>query len=207
MLSDIEKGKLIERYVDRFRKYGVDVRTLNSGDDQKQRIRHSVHSSIGELNNRTVLDIGCGLADYYRFLLSKGIEVTYIGYDIVEPFIEINRQRFPEAHFEVRDIFTEKIAHAADYICMSQVFNNRYESVNNEEVAKRAIALAFEAVTIGVSIDMMTKYVDYEENALYYFSPERMFEYAKSLTRFAMLRHDYLPFEFALFLYRGPTLP
>jgi len=205
MLNDTEKYKIIERYTERFKKYGIDFRTLNPGSEEKQRIQHSIHSSIGELNNRTILDIGCGLASYYEFLLSKGFKVNYIGYDIVEPFIECNRERFPEAHFETRDIFREGIVHSADYVCMCQVFNNKYDAIDNEEVVKKAIALAFDAARIGISIDMLTKYVNYEVEGLYYFLPENLFSYAKSLTRFVMLRHDYLPFDFTLFLYKDRT--
>jgi hypothetical protein len=71
---------------------------------------------------------------------------------------------------------------------------------------KFAITKAFEAATIGVSIDLRTKYVNYEEEHLYYFSPEELFSFAKSLTRFVMLRHDYLPFDFTLFLYKEGTM-
>jgi hypothetical protein len=52
---------------------------------------------------------------------------------------------------------------------------------------------------------MLSKYVNYEEEHLNYFSPEEMLSYAKSLTRFVILRHDYLPFDFTLFLYKEAT--
>jgi SAM-dependent methyltransferase len=205
MLNEEERQKIIRRYAERLSQYGIDIRTLNPGSEDKHRIQHAVHASIGDLNNRTVLDIGCGLAHYYQFLSGRGVKANYIGYDIVEPFIEINRQRFPEAHFEVRDISRDGIAHRPDYITMCQVFNNKYDSVSNEEVVRKAIATALDAAQVGVSIDMLSKYVNYEEEHLNYFSPEEMFSYAKSLTRFVMLRHDYLPFDFTLFLYKEAT--
>jgi SAM-dependent methyltransferase len=205
MLNDEERQKIARRYEERLSQYGVDIRTLNPGSKEKHRIQHAVHASIGDLNNRTVLDIGCGLAHYYEFLSERGVKANYIGYDIVEPFIEINRQRFPEAHFEVRDISRDGLAHRPDYITMCQVFNNKYDSVSNEEVVRNAIATALDAAQVGVSIDMLSKYVNYEEEHLNYFSPEEMLSYAKSLTRFVTLRHDYLPFDFTLFLYREAT--
>lgn len=202
MLSSEEKETIIKRYTDRLETYGVDERTLNPGSTAKHKAQHAVHSSIGPLEGRTVLDVGCGLAHYYEFLLSRGINVKYIGYDIVEPFIAINRQRFPEAAFEVRDITRDGVAGEPDYITMCQVFNNKYASVRNEDVVKQALAAAFESARRGVSIDMLSKYVNYEEDHLNYFSPEEMFAYAKTLTRFVLLRHDYLPFDFTLFLYK-----
>lgn len=206
MIGDNDLQRIVERYAARFREYGVDIRTLNAGKGNKLYIQHTVHASIGDLKGKTVLDIGCGLASFYEFLRARGTSVNYIGYDIVEPFIEVDRQRFPEAHFELRDISRDRIAHRADYAVMCQVFNNKYDSVDNAEVVKRAIALAFEAVTTGVSVDLRTNYVNYREDHLYYFSPEEMFGFAKSLTPFVCLRHDYLPFDFTLMLYKEGTM-
>jgi SAM-dependent methyltransferase len=205
-ISDEDREKIVARYAARFREYGVDIRTLNAGKGNKLHIQHTVHASVGDLEGKTILDIGCGLASYYEFLRARGLRVNYIGYDIVEPFIEINRERFPEAHFEVRDISRDPIAHRADYAVMCQVFNNKYASVSNDEVVKNALAQAFEAVTEGVSVDLRTDYVNYREEHLHYFSPEEMFEFGKSLTPFVNLRHDYLPFDFTLMLYKKGTM-
>jgi SAM-dependent methyltransferase len=206
MISDEDRARIVARYVARFKQYGIDIRSLNAGKGNKLHLQHTVHSSIGDLQNKTILDIGCGLASYYEFLKSRGLKVNYIGYDIVEPFIAVNVERFPEAHFEVRDISRDGIAHAADYTVMCQVFNNKYSSVSNDEVVRTAIAQAFAAVSTGVSIDLRTSYVTYREADTHYFSPEEMFSFAKSLTPFVNLRHDYLPFDFTLMLYKKGTM-
>ncbi len=205
MLSDDDKRRIVERYGERFKQHGVDLKTLNTGAGNKHRRQHEVHASIGPLEGKTVLDIGCGLAHYYDFLRGKGVSVNYVGYDIVPPFINVNRERFPEATFEVRDIFRQGIAHRADYVVFCQVFNNRYGEADNAAVVKEALRLAFASARVGISIDMLGSYVNYREDHLFYFSPEEMFAYAKSLTKFVALRHDYVPFDFTLFLYRDAT--
>ena len=113
-------------------------------------------------------------------------------------------QRYPEAQFELRDVSTDGIAHEADFVTMCQVFNNRYEHVLNVDIVKKAIAMAFDAARVAVSIDMLSSHVNYQEPNLNYFSPEEMFAFAKTLTRFVTLRHDYLPFHFTLFVYKQP---
>lgn len=205
-IGDDDRERIVARYTARFREYGVDIRTLNAGKGNKLEIQHTVHASIADLRGKTILDIGCGLASFYEFLRARGIEVQYIGYDIVAPFVEVNRERFPEAHFEVRDISRDGVAHRADYAFMCQVFNNKYATVSNDEVVKQAIAEAFAAVTGGVSLDLRTSYVNYREEHLHYFSPEEMFGFAKSLTPFVKLRHDYLPYDFTLMLYKEGTM-
>jgi SAM-dependent methyltransferase len=207
-ISDADRAAVVAPYLTRFAKYGVDGRTLNPGKGNKHQIQHEVHASVGDLPGKTVLDLGCGLATFYEYLKAQGTHLRrYVGYDIVEPFIESNRARYPEAHFELRDLSRDPIAHRADYAIMCQVFNNRYASGNNEEVVKHVIAKAFDAVSTGVSIDLRTSYVNYEEPDLYYYSPEDMFSFAKSLTPFVKLRHDYLPYDFTLMLHKQGTMP
>jgi len=131
---------------------------------------------------------------------------SYTGLDIVDPFIESNRIRFPEARFDKVDIFRAPLdVFEPDIVFMSQVFNNKYKDSDNEEIAREAIRRFFAIARVGLAIDFMTSYVDYTEAELYYFSPEKIVAFAKTLTRMVALRHDYLPFEFTLFLYKHPT--
>src|SRR4051794_34580977 len=116
MIDERDRREIVRRYSNRFHEFGVDLRTLASGTDERHRIQHAVHASAGDLNRKTVLDIGCGLAHYYAFLRERGLSVNYIGYDVVPEFIDSNRERFPEAYFELRDVSSHGIAHSADYV-------------------------------------------------------------------------------------------
>src|SRR5262249_50812945 len=204
-LSDAERERIIRRYSDRLKSHGVDLRTLNVGDPEKYRIQHSVHAQIGGLAGRTLVDLGCGLATFYEYLRLQHTDVRYIGYDLIEEFVAINRARFPEAEFVVSDITRDPIRHACDYIVICQVFNNRYENISNIEVVKAVVAKSFSAARLAVSVDMLSKYVNYEEPELFYYAPEEMFAFGKSLTKFVRLRHDYLPHHFTLTLYKDPA--
>ncbi|MEA2235604.1 MAG: hypothetical protein QOC81_328 [Thermoanaerobaculia bacterium] len=205
MISDADKQEIVGRYTRRFEEFGVDLRSLNPGREEHYRLQHAVHAAAGPMNGKTVLDIGCGLGHYYEFLRAQGCEVDYIGYDLVPAFIESNRERFPQARFELRDVSRDGIGHEADYIVMCQVFNNRYSEGSNDDIVKAAVSAAFDSARICVSVDMLSKYVNYEEPRLNYFSPEEMFAHGKTLTPFVQLRHDYLPFHFTLLVYKTPA--
>lgn len=203
-LDDRDREKIVGRYAERYERFGIDLRTLNPGTGERHRLQHEVHASAAELAGKVILDVGCGLAHYYAFLKGKDIQVSYIGYDIVPQFIEADRERYPEAHFELRDITTDGIAHQIDWVVMCQVFNNKYEHVSNVDVVKNALTIALNAAREGISIDMLSSYVNYEEPHLNYFQPEEMFVFAKTLTPYVTLRHEYLPFHFTLILYKEP---
>ena len=195
-----DRDEIVQRYTRRFQEFGVDVRALAAGTDARHRLKHSVHASIGDLEGATVLDVGCGLAHYYEHLLEDGVSVRYIGYDIVPAFLESDRVRHPEAEFVLRDVTVDGFGHEADYVVMCEVFNNRLQHASNMEVAQRVLREAFSIARRGVSIDFLSTYVDYQVPEAFYYSPEEMFTFAKSLTRLVALRHDYLPFHFTLLL-------
>jgi SAM-dependent methyltransferase len=201
-LSDKDRAELIGRYSTRFDRHGVDPRTLNVGDPEKYKRQHAVHAAIGRLEGTVVLDIGCGLANFYDYLQGRGVNVRYIGYDVVEPFIAANRARFPEAEFRLADISSDDITDPCDYVVMCQVFNNRYRDADNVAVVDAAIRRAFAAARKGVSIDMMSSYVSRMEDNLFYYSPERMFGFAKTLTPYVSLLHGYLEHHFTMQLFK-----
>ena len=202
MISDFDRETIIQRYARRFEEFGVDVRSLASGTDERHRLQHRVHAGAGDLRGKTILDIGCGLAHYYEFLRTLDIPFQYVGYDIVPAFIESNRQRYPDVHFELRDVTRDGIAHAADFVVLCEVFNNRFTDDSNMDVARQVLRASFAAAREAVSMDMLSTYVDYQTPNAFHFSPEEMFAFAKTLTPFVRLRHDYLPFHFTLFLFK-----
>jgi SAM-dependent methyltransferase len=201
-MNDFDKELIIQRYADRFKQYGVDIKTLASGNRERQLLRFKIFSEIGKIDGHSVLDLGCGFGDFYQYLKDQGIQVDYTGIDICPPFIEACRQRFPEAHFKVADIQKDDLGRRFDYIVCSQVYNNKLQKENNEEVMRDVIRKGFALCDIAFAVDMITKYVDYQEEKLHYYSPEEIFAFCKGLTKRVMLRHDYPLFEFMVCLYR-----
>lgn len=197
-----DKVLIIKRYRERLQKYGEDIRTLGSGTKERQRIRYRVLSEVGNLNYSSILDLGCGFGDFYKYLKEKGLKVDYTGYDICPEFVKIAQAKFPEATFEVRDIQEDGIPRKFDYIVSSQTFNNKLLNEENDILIKDIIRRCFEASNIGVAIDMTTDYVDFKKEHLYYYSPEDIFRFCKSLTKRVTLRHDSPLFEFTIYLYQ-----
>ncbi len=186
------------RYQRRIAEHGPTHASMASGNPEKQRARHAVHATALFGEHPHILDIGCGLGEFYAFLCDNGRSVRYEGYDIVAEYIAECRRRYPEARFEQRNIFAEGIGGMYDTIVMSQVLNNRYRHSDNMRVLQTALTLAFQHTRVSVSVEMMSDNVDYQNEDLYYYSPEAVFAFARGLTRRVILRHDYRPFEFTI---------
>ena len=58
----------------------------------------------------------------------------------------------------------------------------------------------------GVAMDFMSTYVDFKRKDSFHASPERVFKIAKKLSKRVVIRHDYLPFEFCVYIYKNNNL-
>ncbi len=201
VLDPDDVGQVVRRYQQRIAEHGATLASLNSGSEAKQAMRHSVHASALRGLNPSILEIGCGLADFYKYLLDHQQACSYHGYDIVPEYIDRCRRVYPNGTFTLRNMFVEGIEGTHDTILMSQVLNNRYQKSDNMQVMQRALELSFQHTRVSVSIDMLSTYVDFRNPELFYYSPEEIFRIAKKISPRVLLRHDYRAFEFCVQLF------
>lgn len=189
-------------YRDRIDRYGVTFESLSAGPLEREWVRHTVHSKALFGTEPEVLDIGCGIGRFYDFLKKIGRRCRYTGYDLVPEYLARCRDLYPEIRVEERNILDQPLQEEFDTIVASQVFNHRYGQAKNLDVVRSMLENAFSHCRMSVSIDMLSTYVDYEENHLFYYPPEKVFQMAKSITQRVVLRHDFAAFEFCIQLYR-----
>lgn len=201
VLHPDDVSQVVERYLERIAQHGPTFASLNSGDESKQALRHQILASVLRGSKPSILEVGCGLGDFYRHLKQVGQDCSYHGYDIVPDYIAECRVSYPEATFELRNIFVEGIGGHYDSIVMSQVLNNRYRHSDNLQVMKRALELAFSHTRESVAVDMLSTYVDFRNPDLFYYAPEEIFQMAKAISPRVVIRHDYRAFEFCVQLF------
>ena len=201
VLDPRDRDAIVTRYRNRITEHGVSLESMASGGWEKQKIRHQVHATAIQGTHPTVLEIGCGLGQLCQHLVDVGRACSFTGYDIVPEYVEHCEARFPDSKFEARNVFEDGIGVECDTIVASQVLNNCYRHSDNREVMKNLLSMAYESTRVSVSVDMLSTYVDFQDPELHYYSPEEIFEFAKSLTRRVRLLHDYRPWEFAVQLF------
>ena len=172
---------------------------------QSQERRFELLADIGDLRYKRILDFGCGTGQLGSYLKRNGIEIEYFGTDIVPEFLTLCRSKFPKGHFEE---FSRLSQMNFDYIFIGGVFNNKM--ANNQAFYQETIRKLFPMCRLGISFNMMSAYVDYQDSALFYEYPENVFGFIKrDITPFVTLRNDYevkpgvVPFDFTVYAYRG----
>lgn len=202
-----------ERYNERFFKKGPGAYALGWGRKkyQQKRFFDLIRALEPEdLNGKTVVDIGCGLADLYEFLKEQGFRLkAYHGIDINSNFIEFAREKYPEASFEIRDLLLDNYSRpVADTGVILGVIN--FKQKKHEEYAQRFIMESFLAVK-NVLVTNVISDVHNEnykrEPSIYYYQPAKWLSWAQRITPFCSLIHDYAgepQHEFMLIMRKKP---
>jgi len=174
----------------------------SSRESQERRFEQLIR--IGPLQGCRVLDFGCGTAHLATYLHERGIAVHYTGVDIVDEFLDVARNKHPGHRFGRFEQFESE---RFDYTFASGVFNNRRR--DNRKFYQHWVRMLFEVCERGLAFNMMSAYVDYRDDGLFYEQPERAFRFVKrNVTPFVTLLHDYevkpgvIPFEFVVQAHR-----
>ncbi len=216
MTADLSRDleALSKHYDALVRQHGDAPEGAQYADRETQERRLEVLCEIGVAKNSKVLDFGCGTGQLLSFLhRSIGFDGEYVGYDISPDAIEHARTTHPEGRFEVRNVLDETPEEMFDYVLVSGVFNNFIASGNRaffEAVSRRLMAQA----KVGYAFNMLSRFVDYFDEGLYYEDPLQTFRFCKEqLSPLVTLRHDYavrpgsIPFEYTVYVHRTEIAP
>jgi SAM-dependent methyltransferase len=193
-----------EYFFQRYRKYGNNIQSL-WGSTSSQEDRFQILSDIGDLNRKTILDVGCGFGDLYRYLNSKGIHVgSYHGVDLVEEFIleATLRHQNPEsrATFEISDILETRTNDRFDFAFASGLFFMRNE--NWDSYVSSVCEKMFSISRVGVAVNFLSEFSTAKDGFSKYSCPTRVLNLLmNAITSKAVLRHDYRRNDFTIYLY------
>jgi trans-aconitate methyltransferase len=199
-MREEDKEALVKLYEDRYRELGHDVRTLGWHGREDQELRFSVLCDIGDLSGASICDIGCGFGDLLPYLRTRFTDFTYTGVDISPSLVAKARELHPEHRFHCVDILGDDFSEQFDYFLLSGALNFRV--TDNMKLSAGMIERMFSLAQRGVAVNFLTSYVNFQREHNFHHSPEEMFGFARTLTRWAALRHDYPLWEFTLYLYR-----
>jgi hypothetical protein len=200
--NSADEAAVIARYESRFLEFGYSEKALGWGEKGRQRLRFDVLASHWSLKGKRILDLGAGFGDFYSHSTPLGIS-QYVGIDVTEVLVNEGLARnASKSNFtlKVGSVTDRAMFEKNDITIISGLFNFRLENGRNTEFIKEVLSLAFEFSEIGVGCNFITDKVDFRDDIIHYQSPLEALEIGYSLTRNCVLRQDYMPFEYSLFL-------
>lgn len=172
-------------------------------------LRYSVVPEVLGPNGGRLLDYGCGLGYLFETLEKSGQPVTYHGVDMMPSFVDACRAKFGgRAQFDVIDP-EHPLEGTYDVVFASGVFNlqSHADPVVSKRYAFERIAALFERANVALICDFPSHYVDFQQEHAQHFTLGEVADFCVSrLSRRFVLRHDILPYEFTLVVWKDDAI-
>jgi len=197
--------EFIRRHFDgRLSEYGCDdPRGVLWGTLDSQESRFEILAEVGPLRGASLLDVGCGVGDLWRYLSRQGIACDgYLGVDVNPQMIEAARRKYPNAAFEVRDIVNHPFEEEQfDYVCESGIFNVAIPDW--EQVTFETLRQMFRSCRKALAANFLSCLSGNRNPEARYCSPMEIVEFISgALSDKFVLRHDYRTNDFTVYVYK-----
>ena len=194
-------------YEELYKKYGYSPKSLG-WEKGKQFLRFHQLTCDFELENTSILDVGCGFGDFIKYLnLNKIKNIKYVGVDIIEEFILKAKKLYSsdDIKFYKSNFLDLEISETFDYGIASGTFNLAIEGINGYDNIESNLIKMFNHCSKAVSIDLLTSRVDYTHSHNFNSDPIKILKMAYGLSKSVVLKNNYFPFEFSITIYKDDS--
>jgi SAM-dependent methyltransferase len=190
-------------------RHGLTVRGLGYGRAESQRRRFAALSRVGDLDGASVLDVGAGLGDLFFHLRDRGLRCTYTAVELCEHLADAAEQRLaaqPGVTALIRgDLLGLDGERTHDYVVASGIFG--LATPDTEARIRPSLERMFALCRRAVAVNFLSARAERQAARSQYVEPAAVLEEALRLTPAVVLRHDYLPNDFTIYMYRERPWP
>jgi SAM-dependent methyltransferase len=167
----------------------------NAGNQQA---RFAILAAIDNLLDKSILDVGCGVGHFPAWLNERGYQGDYLGVDLLPEMVARAGKANPAMGFKTADILADPIRHRADYVMSSGIFH-----LGDQAYMHRMIAAMYLASRKGVAFNSLSSWDDYDTQGDFFCAdPLETLKFCRTLTSQILMRHDYLPHDFTIFMFK-----
>lgn len=183
-------------------KYGHDPRACDYGRPESQQSKFAVLADVLPLGGKSVLDVGCGFADFSDYLAARYPGVRYAGVDLSTEMVRKARELHPQ--IEIRQLnLLEQDPGRFDVVTANGIF---YLLAGDAwPLMQKLIARMFECANEAVAFNSLSTFAWHQEAGEFYADPGEVLDFCLKLSPRAVLRHDYLQHDFTVYLYKNRT--
>jgi hypothetical protein len=134
----------------------------------------------------------------FGFIRNKRLGIKYTGYDINKNLISTGKRAYPKAALFHEDYLAKKRPKKFEYIVSSGVHNLKLK--NNWAFVERTFEVFDRGATCGFAMNFLSDKVEYRLEDTFHANPEKILALGYKYSRRVVLRNDYMPFEFTLFV-------
>jgi len=196
----LDKANIFRFHNHLINEFGIGtIEALGWNDVAGQLARFKVLSGIGDLNNYSVLDAGCGYGDLYDYLIKIYPQLRYYGVEQIPAILNVALERYSHhtgAYFFEGD-FSAADLPMVDYVIASGSLNYRHS--DNLFILK-TIEKLFNTCRIGFGFNLL-RAIDPPDGFLEAYNPVYITEFCRRLTGRVTLIEDYYNADYTVYLY------
>ncbi|MBM3503521.1 MAG: class I SAM-dependent methyltransferase [Alphaproteobacteria bacterium] len=198
----VDLSAVAELYTSSLREHGEVARGVGWKAPADHELRFERLTTVIEQGptDFVVAYLGCGFGSLFEFLVATGRKPgLYRGYDISEEMLAAARRRVSSS--DAVFVLGSRIDEPADDSFASGIFNVRLAASEDEwrEHVIRSLDNMNEMSRCGFAFNLLTSYVDWRDDNLYYADPSFFFDLCKRrYSRFVSLSHDYPLWEWTI---------
>lgn len=197
--DDLEyASEMRRRYSPLVAQYGHSFRAVDWGSEVGQLKRFEVLLAATDFENASILDVGCGLGHLVEYLEFRGFKGKYLGVDIVPEMIEKAQAVHKNAEFKLIDCLGDLDGIQPDFVVASGVF-----AFADKDRFHATIQRLFAITGKVLAVNSLSSWSDTAARNEFHADPVETFRFCGGLTKKVMLRHDYFPHDFSVYLYKA----
>ena len=182
------------------RKYGHDPRACDYGRVESQQVKFRVLSEVMPLGKSRLLDVGCGFADFATFLEGRFPGLRYSGIDLCSAMIVEAQRNHPDLDLRVANISDASFDRTFDVVTANGIFYLLGEQA--WPMMRQMIERMYDLATSAVAFNSLSVWARDQEAGEFYADPLQVVSFCRQLTPRVVLRHDYHPRDFTIYLYK-----
>ena len=188
---------------DRARSAATDAERVDS-KRRAQRMRFEAFVRCHDLAGASVLDIGCGVGDFYGHLTDLRVSCDYTGVDLSTEMVARAREKYPGARFAAADVLGWAEEERFDVTVAFAIHNVKFPGSRQmlEQLTRKQFVLCRRAAHLSLLTDRYPGFAPHIQP----WRAEEILTLALSVSPWVMLRHDYLPNDFSVTMYRKPYI-
>ena len=184
-------------------KYGYSRRALDVLRKDSLLVRYQVLSEVLNLTGKRVLEVGCGFGDLGAFLKTRYKNLEYVGVDISLRMIEVGSQIHPDLDLRHKDILGWPPSDTFDVVLAQGLFYLLEDDA--ERKMHLLIRTMFNLAKEALAFCTLSTWASTLNDGEFHADPLKTTAFCRQLTSRLVLRHDYLPNDFAVYLYRSES--
>jgi len=202
-MKPAQRKRIVDRHRDSLTRFGYHPNALYWSGRDIQELRFSILAGIGIVAGDSLLDVGCGFADFNAWFTGHQGSLKYTGLDLSPDLLAQAARLNPDSTLIEGDLFDfDCVDQAFDWVILSGALNEQLH--DNGDYARRVIAHMYAICRKGVAFNLLDAR-HLVAHDLQSHLPADMLDWCRGICPDCRLIDDYLDNDFTIYLYKQPA--